>query len=103
MARKYVIVAASLAGATATITLRDVGADGPVTLIGAEPEPPYERPLLSKSYLRGETAFDKTLVRPAEFYVDTGSRPSSARAPCVTATLDQGIRADWLRELRKTV
>jgi 3-phenylpropionate/trans-cinnamate dioxygenase ferredoxin reductase subunit len=72
MARRYVIVGASLAGATAAITLRQEGADGPVTLIGAEAEPPYERPLLSKSYLRGEVAFDKALVRPAAFYADHG-------------------------------
>ncbi len=60
----YVIVGASLAGATAAITLREEGADGTVTLIGAEHEPPYERPPLSKAYLRGEVPFDKALVRP---------------------------------------
>ena len=72
MPRRYVIVGASLAGATAAITLREEGADGAVTLIGAEHEPPYERPPLSKSYLRGETAFDKALVRPPAFYADHG-------------------------------
>ena len=51
---RYVIVGASLAGATAAITLREEGADGTVTLIGAEREPPYERPPLSKAYLRGK-------------------------------------------------
>ena len=66
----YVIVGASLAGATAAITLREEGAHGPVTLIGAEPEPPYQRPLLSKAYLRGDTPFDKALVRPISFYAD---------------------------------
>lgn len=68
MARSYVIVGASLAGATAAITLREEGADGTVTLIGAEDEPPYERPPLSKAYLRGEVPFDKALVRPPTFY-----------------------------------
>ena len=72
MASKYVIVGASLAGATAAITLRDEGADGTVTLIGAEHEPPYERPPLSKAYLRGEVSFDKALVRPAAFYAERG-------------------------------
>src|SRR5688500_18294876 len=66
----YVIVGASLAGATAAITLREEGAHGPVTLIGAEQEPPYERPPLSKAYLRGDTPFDKALVRPISFYAD---------------------------------
>ena len=59
MAKAYVIVGGSLAGATAAITLREEGADGSVTLIGAEREPPYERPPLSKAYLRGEVPFDK--------------------------------------------
>src|SRR5689334_1691586 len=68
----YVIVGASLAGATAAITLRDEGAKGRVVLIGAEPEAPYERPPLSKAYLRGEVPFEKALVRPPAFYVDKG-------------------------------
>ena len=66
----YVIVGASLAGATAAVTLREEGADGTVTLIGAEQEAPYERPPLSKTYLRGDTPFDKALVRPIGFYSD---------------------------------
>ena len=72
MAPRYVIVGASLAGATAAITLREEGADGTVTLIGAENEPPYERPPLSKAYLRGDVPFDKALVRPAAFYAEHG-------------------------------
>jgi 3-phenylpropionate/trans-cinnamate dioxygenase ferredoxin reductase subunit len=72
MPKAYVIVGASLAGATAAITLREEGADGPVILIGAEREPPYERPPLSKAYLRGEAPFDKALVRPSAFYAEHG-------------------------------
>jgi 3-phenylpropionate/trans-cinnamate dioxygenase ferredoxin reductase subunit len=63
----HVIVGASLAGATAAITLREEG-QGSITMIGAEPKPPYERPPLSKAYLRGEATFDSALVRPADFY-----------------------------------
>jgi 3-phenylpropionate/trans-cinnamate dioxygenase ferredoxin reductase component len=66
----YVIVGASLAGATAAITLRQEGCDGTVTLIGAEPVPPYARPPLSKAYLRGDAPFDQALVRPLAFYAD---------------------------------
>lgn len=66
----FVIVGASLAGAWAAITLRDEGFDGRVVLIGEEPDPPYERPPLSKSYMRGEQAFEKALVRPADFYTE---------------------------------
>ncbi len=68
----YVIVGASLAGATAAITLREEGADGAVILIGAEREPPYERPPLSKAYLRGDVSFDTALVRPSAFYAEHG-------------------------------
>ena len=64
----YVIIGASLTGAMAAITLREEGASGRVILIGAEPELPYERPPLSKAYLRSEVAFEKALVRPEAFY-----------------------------------
>jgi 3-phenylpropionate/trans-cinnamate dioxygenase ferredoxin reductase component len=72
MATAYVIVGGSLAGATAAVTLREEGADGSVTMIGAERESPYERPPLSKGYLRGEVPFDKSLVRPPSFYAEHG-------------------------------
>jgi 3-phenylpropionate/trans-cinnamate dioxygenase ferredoxin reductase component len=52
--RSIVVVGASLAGATAATVLRDEGYDGGLHLIGAEDEPPYERPPLSKELLRGE-------------------------------------------------
>jgi 3-phenylpropionate/trans-cinnamate dioxygenase ferredoxin reductase subunit len=64
----FVIVGASLAGGMAAATLRQDGFDGDLKLIGAEPQPPYERPPLSKQYLRGEAPFEKALVRPAGFY-----------------------------------
>src|SRR5688572_33349100 len=75
MAPAFVIVGASLAGATAAITLRDAGAAGTVTLIGAEPEAPYERPPLSKAYLRGQASFDAALVRVPSFYAEHGITP----------------------------
>jgi len=62
------IVGASLAGSSAAATLREEGFDGRVVLIGAEPQPPYDRPPLSKNYLRGGMPFEKTLLRPLEFY-----------------------------------
>ncbi len=64
----FVIVGASLAGAKAAQALREQGFDGEVILVGAENERPYERPPLSKDYLRGETEREKTYVHPAEFY-----------------------------------
>ena len=62
------IVGASLTGSSAAATLREEGFDGRVVLIGAEPQPPYDRPPLSKNYLRGGMPFEKTLLRPLEFY-----------------------------------
>jgi 3-phenylpropionate/trans-cinnamate dioxygenase ferredoxin reductase subunit len=65
----FVIVGASLAGAKAAETLREEGFDGRVVLLGAEAERPYERPPLSKDYLRGEAA-DKPYVHEEAFYAD---------------------------------
>lgn len=64
----HVIVGASLAGATAAAELREQGFEGRVVLVGSEPELPYERPPLSKDYLRGEVARESALVHPADFY-----------------------------------
>lgn len=61
---------ASLAGATAAATLREEGFVGRVVLVGEETHLPYERPPLSKEYLRGEVAFENALVRPADFYTE---------------------------------
>ena len=64
----FVIVGASLAGAKAAAELRERGFDGRVVLIGAEPDRPYERPPLTKDYLRGESEREKTYVHPSDFY-----------------------------------
>jgi 3-phenylpropionate/trans-cinnamate dioxygenase ferredoxin reductase component len=72
MPETFVIVGASLAGGGAAATLRQEGFDGRVVLVGAEPQPPYERPPLSKEYLRGESSFDKALVQPPGFYDENG-------------------------------
>jgi 3-phenylpropionate/trans-cinnamate dioxygenase ferredoxin reductase subunit len=64
----FVIVGASLAGAKAAETLRAEGFDGRLVLIGAEPERPYERPPLSKDYLRGEVGREKVYVHDEGFY-----------------------------------
>ncbi len=66
----YVIVGASLAGAKAAETLRAEGFGGPVVLIGAESELPYERPPLSKDYLQGKSPRDKIYVHPEQWYAE---------------------------------
>jgi 3-phenylpropionate/trans-cinnamate dioxygenase ferredoxin reductase subunit len=65
-----VIVGGGLAGAKAVEELRERGYDGSVTLLGAEPHLPYERPPLSKSVLLGEKEPDSTKVHDAAWYAD---------------------------------
>jgi 3-phenylpropionate/trans-cinnamate dioxygenase ferredoxin reductase component len=65
----FVIVGAGLAGAKAAESLREEGFDDRLVLIGDEPERPYERPPLSKDYLRGE-AQEKPYVHEQAFYAD---------------------------------
>jgi 3-phenylpropionate/trans-cinnamate dioxygenase ferredoxin reductase component len=64
----HIIVGASLAGAKAAETLREEGFDGRVVLIGTEEVRPYERPPLSKEYLRGEVGREKVYVHDEDFY-----------------------------------
>ena len=66
----FVVVGASLAGAKAAETLRAEGFDGRLVLIGAEHARPYERPPLSKEYLRGEAGREKVYVHEEGFYAE---------------------------------
>ena len=68
----HVIVGAGLAGAKAAEALRGHGFGGRIVLVGAEPELPYERPPLSKDYLRGESPREKARVLPDGFYGENG-------------------------------
>jgi 3-phenylpropionate/trans-cinnamate dioxygenase ferredoxin reductase subunit len=66
----FVIVGAGLAGAKAAETLRSEGFQGPIRLIGAERDRPYERPPLSKGYLAGTDEREKVFVHPEGWYAD---------------------------------
>ncbi len=66
-----VVVGAGQAGASVVAKLRSDGFEGQVTLIGAEPVPPYQRPPLSKAYLLGEMAEERLYLRPQSFYDDS--------------------------------
>ncbi|MFI6588229.1 NAD(P)/FAD-dependent oxidoreductase [Embleya sp. NPDC050493] len=66
----FVIVGAGLAGAKAAQTLREEAFDGPIVLLGAEQERPYERPPLSKGYLLGRDERDSVYVHPPGWYAE---------------------------------
>lgn len=65
MARGMVIIGAGECGGRAALTLRDLGYDGPVTLVGDEPHLPYERPPLSKEAMAGDVPEIKAIVSDA--------------------------------------
>lgn len=65
-----VVIGAGQAGAALVARLRAQGHKGPVTLIGEEPAPPYQRPPLSKAYLLGEMEAERLWLRSPEFYAE---------------------------------
>ena len=65
-----VAIGAGQAGAALAARLRSGGHAGPITLIGAEPLLPYQRPPLSKGYLLGEIDADRLTLRSADFYAE---------------------------------
>ena len=67
-----VIVGAGHGGAQCAIALRQNHFTGSIAMIGREPEPPYERPPLSKEYFAREKTFDRLYIRPPEFWGEKG-------------------------------
>jgi 3-phenylpropionate/trans-cinnamate dioxygenase ferredoxin reductase subunit len=65
-----VIVGTGLAGISAAEALRTQGFDGRVIVVGEESAEPYDRPPLTKGYLRGEIGSDEIALRPRSFYAD---------------------------------
>lgn len=106
--QRFVIVGASLAGAKAAETLRSEGFGGQVMLVGEEPSRPYERPPLSKDYLRGEKGFDDVAVHTADFYEEqeielrTSTRVIALDTSSRELTLEGGERLGYDRLLLAT-
>jgi 3-phenylpropionate/trans-cinnamate dioxygenase ferredoxin reductase subunit len=106
--RAFVIVGAGLTGAKAAETLRAEGFDGRVVLVGAESQRPYERPPLSKDYLRGEAARENLDVHDAGFYAEQdielrlGQTAVSLDPSAHEVTLDDGERLAYDRLLLAT-
>ena len=68
MKRAVVIIGASHAAAQTSVSLRQGGYEGKITVIGDEPDLPYHRPPLSKDFLSGNKSLDEILIRPASGY-----------------------------------
>lgn len=106
--RTIVIVGAGLAGAKAAQTLREEGFGGRVVLLGAERERPYERPPLSKEYLRGEAGREKVYVHDQAYYEEhsielrTGTPVASVNAAASVLVIAGGERLRYDRLLLAT-
>ncbi len=93
---RVVIVGAGHAGGTAAAVLRQHGFDGPITLVGDEPIAPYQRPPLSKAWLKGEADADALMLKPESFYAEVGidlrlnTRAASIERSAKTVTLEDG-------------
>jgi 3-phenylpropionate/trans-cinnamate dioxygenase ferredoxin reductase subunit len=104
----FVIVGGGLAGAKAAQTLRDEGFDGPLVLVAAEPELPYERPPLSKQYLLGAAARESARVHDEGWYAEhdvdlkTGVRATGLEPAAHRLTLDSGEVLPYARLLLAT-
>jgi 3-phenylpropionate/trans-cinnamate dioxygenase ferredoxin reductase subunit len=64
----FLLIGGGMAGGNCAAELRKAGADGSVMIVGREPDPPYERPPLSKEYLRGESKREDAYVNAADWY-----------------------------------
>lgn len=94
--RTIVVVGAGLAGAKTVEALRDKGFDGSLTLVGAETHLPYERPPLSKGYLKGDDERDSFEVHDRAWYDEhdvalrLGETVTSLDLDAGTVTTDAG-------------
>ena len=95
------IVGSGHGGAQAAIALRQQGYDGRIAIVGAEREPPYERPPLSKEYLAGEKDFERLLIRPLSFWDERrielllGSPVAKVEPAAKLAHLGDGTRLSY--------
>src|SRR5690606_39267575 len=93
---RIVIVGAGHAGGSAAAFLRQFGHEGPITLIGDEAAIPYQRPPLSKAWLKGEADIEAVELRPASWYAEnavtlcTETRAVAIDRAAKTVTLGDG-------------
>lgn len=82
---KVLIIGAGHAGGSVAAFLRQYGHEGPIVLAGEEDAPPYQRPPLSKAWLKGEADLDGLLLRPLSFY---GEQAIDFRPSTVAVSID---------------
>lgn len=85
-----VVVGASHAGTSLALQLRKEGWEGPITLVGEEPELPYHRPPLSKEFLAGVKELDQIRLRPEKMFIDN---EITLRLGSEVVDLDSGKRS----------
>src|SRR5579863_4850374 len=78
-----VIVGAGMCGGNAAVALREEGYRERVVLIGDEPEPPFGRPPLSKTYLRSEEELAGWMVKPPDWYAEHNIERVRARVAAI--------------------
>jgi 3-phenylpropionate/trans-cinnamate dioxygenase ferredoxin reductase subunit len=88
-----VIVGAGQGGFQAAASLREAGFAGPVTLVGEEPGLPYQRPPLSKAYMKGDAGFEQIELRPAAFFKDHDIEVVNARAEAIDRAAQRVVLA----------
>ncbi|MDX6602326.1 MAG: 3-phenylpropionate/trans-cinnamate dioxygenase ferredoxin reductase component [Solirubrobacterales bacterium] len=104
----FLLIGGGLAAANCAAELRKRGADGSVLLVGREPEPPYERPPLSKEYLRGEAERADAYVNPPSWYEEndvellSGTNVMSLDPEARTAKLQGGDEVSFGKALIAT-
>jgi 3-phenylpropionate/trans-cinnamate dioxygenase ferredoxin reductase subunit len=99
MTERLVIVGGGQAAAQAVQSLRAQGFTGPITLIGEEPHPPYQRPPLSKKFLAGELPRERLWLRPPAFYAEKGVSLELGRRVTELDLASRRVRVDDGRSL----
>jgi len=93
-------VGAGAAGDAAAMALRKHGYDGSIVLIGADRHRPYERPFLSKQYLRGEVPIERVFLHPPQEYESQRIELLSGRTVVKAGRADQSVVLDDGRSIR---
>jgi len=96
-----IVIGGGQAGSALVSKLRTNGYAGALTLIGAEPVPPYQRPPLSKAYLMGEMELDRLFLRPEAWYRDQDitlmmGQPVTAIDPAVQTVTVGGVKLGYV-------